>query len=187
MLEKLKLPPVLFKRSQLFNFHIYKHQAPFSLDDKHPFLSYHDEQWPLCKMSSPCKPGLLWNIRLNMTNSPPLQISIDNWGFKLFYKCSTVLLVLSSALVTARWILMRRNKISWSERQLRQACSSHNQIVIWICFWYLTNSTELQIACHCFKIWFWIIRRQFFGQPIQCDAGAVRNLYWAIIPIRCTS
>jgi hypothetical protein len=44
------------------------------------------------------------------------QISIDNWGFKLFYKCSTVLLVLSSALVTAR---------------------------------------------------------QFFGQPIQCDAGAV--------------
>jgi len=46
------------------------------------------------------------------------QISIDNWGFKLFYKCSTVLLVLSSALVTAR---------------------------------------------------------QFFGQPIQCDAGAANG------------
>ena len=29
---------------------------------------------------------------------------------------------------------------------LRQACSSHHQIVIWICFWYLTNSTILQIV-----------------------------------------
>ena len=70
ILEKLKLPPVLFKRSQLFNFHIYKHQAPFSLDDKHLFFSYHAEQWPLCKMSFPCKPGLLWNTQLYMINSP---------------------------------------------------------------------------------------------------------------------
>jgi len=46
------------------------------------------------------------------------QVSIDNWGFKLFYKCTTVLLILSSVLVTAR---------------------------------------------------------QFFGSPIQCDAGSAKD------------
>ena len=30
------------------------------------------------------------------------SISIDNWGFKLFYKWSTTLLVFCSVLVTAR-------------------------------------------------------------------------------------
>ena len=44
------------------------------------------------------------------------QVSIDNWCFKLFYKITTSLLLLSSVLVTAR---------------------------------------------------------QFFGEPIQCDAGSV--------------
>ena len=44
------------------------------------------------------------------------QVSIDNWGFKLFYKCTTVFLILSSVLTTAK---------------------------------------------------------QFFGSPIQCDAGSV--------------
>ena len=46
------------------------------------------------------------------------QVSIDNWGFKLFYKCTTVYLVLASVLTTAK---------------------------------------------------------QFFGSPIQCDAGSVRR------------
>ena len=46
------------------------------------------------------------------------QVSIDNWGFKLFYKCTTVYLVLASVLTTAK---------------------------------------------------------QFFGSPIQCDAGSVRK------------
>ena len=44
------------------------------------------------------------------------QVNIDNWWFKLFYKVTTVLLLLSTALVTVR---------------------------------------------------------QFFGEPIQCDAGSV--------------
>ena len=44
------------------------------------------------------------------------QVSIDNWGFKLFYKCTTVCLILASVLTTAK---------------------------------------------------------QFFGSPIQCDAGSV--------------
>ena len=44
------------------------------------------------------------------------HVSIDNWGFKLFYKFTTTILVFCSILVTAR---------------------------------------------------------QFFGEPIQCDAGAV--------------
>ena len=30
------------------------------------------------------------------------QVSIDNWGFKLFYKCTTVILILSSVLTTAK-------------------------------------------------------------------------------------
>jgi len=46
------------------------------------------------------------------------QVSIDNWGFKLFYKCTTVILILSSVLTTAK---------------------------------------------------------QFFGSPIQCDAGSARD------------
>jgi len=46
------------------------------------------------------------------------QVSIDNWGFKLFYKCTTVLLILSSVLTTAK---------------------------------------------------------QFFGSPIQCDAGSAKD------------
>ena len=32
------------------------------------------------------------------------SISIDNWGFKFFYKWTTTLLVFCSVLVTARWI-----------------------------------------------------------------------------------
>ena len=44
------------------------------------------------------------------------QVSIDNWGFKLFYRFTTTILVFCSILVTAR---------------------------------------------------------QFFGEPIQCDAGSV--------------
>ena len=47
------------------------------------------------------------------------QVSIDNWGFKLFYKCTTVYLILASVLTTAK---------------------------------------------------------QFFGSPIQCDAGSVSFL-----------
>lgn len=46
------------------------------------------------------------------------QVSIDNWGFKLFYKCTTVILILSSVLTTAK---------------------------------------------------------QFFGGPIQCDAGSAKD------------
>ena len=49
------------------------------------------------------------------------QVSIDNWGFKLFYKCTTVYLILSSVLTTAK---------------------------------------------------------QFFGSPIQCDAGSVSNRFY---------
>ena len=51
------------------------------------------------------------------------QVSIDNWGFKLFYKCTTVFLILSSVLTTAK---------------------------------------------------------QFFGSPIQCDAGSV-SIYWSLL------
>ena len=47
------------------------------------------------------------------------QVSIDNWGFKLFYKGTTVFLILSSVLTTAK---------------------------------------------------------QFFGSPIQCDAGSAKVL-----------
>ena len=39
------------------------------------------------------------------------SISIDNWGFKLFYKCSTTLLVFCSVLVTARYMY---NKVLFS-------------------------------------------------------------------------
>lgn len=46
------------------------------------------------------------------------QVSIDNWGFKLFYKCTTVYLILASVLTTAK---------------------------------------------------------QFFGSPIQCDAGSAKD------------
>jgi len=46
------------------------------------------------------------------------QVSIDNWGFKLFYKCTTVILILASVLTTAK---------------------------------------------------------QFFGGPIQCDAGSAKD------------
>ena len=31
------------------------------------------------------------------------QVSIDNWGFKLFYKATTVYLILSSVLTTAKY------------------------------------------------------------------------------------
>ena len=31
------------------------------------------------------------------------QVSIDNWGFKLFYKATTVFLILSSVLTTAKY------------------------------------------------------------------------------------
>ena len=48
-----------------------------------------------------------------------ISVSIDNWGFKLFYKCTTVYLILASVLTTAK---------------------------------------------------------QFFGSPIQCDAGSVSDL-----------
>ena len=33
------------------------------------------------------------------------QVSIDNWGFKLFYKATTVYLILSSVLTTAKYDL----------------------------------------------------------------------------------
>ena len=48
------------------------------------------------------------------------KVSIDNWGFQLFYKFSTTILVFCSILVTAR---------------------------------------------------------QFFGEPIQCDAGSVSSIH----------